>query len=360
MLPLKSISYIFSICLILFIGSSPKAEKATILSNPNPEQKTKNQKRKSITFIMGEDEKTKNQYYAEAANFYRYNEQEQTDEVIDTCRSLWSIKTFLEDHRPANGLPWGEINIVVHSNEWTGLSMPVFPNGERINTAILADFQTRNQFSPIPSEVADGKTSIDFKSCGLGRNQLLVNGLQELFLNDDCSGTSPQVSASPYFLFYESEKYRGIPTSTKKSKAEVWYAFYKTGYRDGDIKLSRQLSNRYPDAKVNWRKALQHKSDENNESLFHYNFTIPIEWTVTYESELDRPELITKESQQKWLMNQPELQAELAAYDIEMDKFRWQFKEMDYTFEDGVVEPAIQVKGKCTVVCILQNIDANI
>ena len=80
---------------------------------------------------------------------------------------------------------------------------------------------------------------------------------------------------------------------------------------------------------------------------------------MTYESEIDRPKLTTKESQQKWLANQLELQAELAAYGIEMDKFRWQFKEMDYTFEDGVVEPAIQVKGKCTVVCILQNIDAN-
>lgn len=353
MIPLKSISYIFSLCILFFIGSF-STKKKTILPEPIQQEIIKNQKRKSITFIMGEDEKTQNPYYAEATNYYRYNEQEQTDEVIDTCRSLWSIKTFLEDHRPANGLPWGAINIVVHSNEWTGLSMPIFPNGERINTAILANFQTKNQFSPIPSEVADGQTSIDFKSCGLGRNQLLVNSLQELFLNDDCAGTSPKVTASPYFLFYESEKYKGIPISTKKSKATVWYAFYKTGYREGDIKLSRQLSKRYPDAKVDWRKALAHKSEDRAAQLFHYNFTIPIEWTVTYESEADRPNLMTKESQHKWLAEQPELQTELAAYGIEIDKFRWRFKEMDYTFDDGVVEPAIQVKGLCTVVCILR------
>ena len=359
MIPLKSISYIFSICLILLLGSFSKVENKTDLPKSDTHQNTENQKRKSITFIMGEDEKTKNQYYAEAANFYRYNEQERTDVVIDTCQSLWSIKTFLEDHRPTNGLPWGDINIVVHSNEWTGLSMPVFPNGERINSAVLMDAHINNHFIPIPSEVADGQTRIDFKSCGLGRNELLVNALQELFLNDECAGTSPKVTASPYFLFYESAKYKGIPTSTKKSKAEVWYAFYKTGYREGDIKLSRQLSKRYPNATVNWRKALKHKSSENSASLFHYNFTIPIEWTVTYETESDRPNLVTKESQQKWLANQLELQAELAAYGIEMDKFRWQFKEIDYTFEDGVVEPAIQVKGKCTVVCILQNIDTN-
>ncbi len=358
MIPLKSIAFIFSLGLILFFGSFSKKEEATVLLSPISKEKTKNQKRKSITFIMGEDEKTKNPYYAEAANFYRYNEEEQTDEVIDTCRSLWSIKTFLEDYRPANGLPWGAINIVVHSNEWTGLSMPVFPNGERINTDILANLQTRNQFSPLPSEVADGQTKIDFKSCGLGRNQLLVNGLQELFLNDDCAGTSPKVTASPYFLFYESEKYKGIPTSTKKSKAAVWYAFYKTGYREGDIKLSRQLNKRYPDAQVDWREALAHKSEDREASLFYYNFTIPIEWIVTYESATDRPNLNTKASQQKWLNEQIELQIELAAYGIEMDKFRWRFKEIAYTFEDGVVEPAIQVKGLCTVVCILRKEDS--
>ena len=38
---------------------------------------------------------------------------------------------------------------------------------------------------------------------------------------------------------------------------------------------------------------------------------------------------------------------------IPLEKFRWQFKETTYTFPDGTSEPAIQIKGKTTVLCIL-------
>lgn len=310
--------------------------------------------RKSITFIMGADEKAKNPYYAEANNYYRYNEAGKTDEVIDTCRSLWSIKKYMEAHKPTNGLPWGKVNVVVHSNEWTGLSMPVFPNGERINTDLLTELKEAGTFESLDAAIADAKTHIQFQSCGLGRNDQLVQALQALFNSEDCAGLSPNITASPYFVFYESEKYKGIPILTKKSKAKVWYAFYKTGYREGDIKLSRQLNKRYPNANIDWRKALKEKNADNEAELFHYKFTIPIEWIVTYENKADRPDLTTKVSQQEWLKEQPELLKVLADYNIKMDKFRWTFKNTAHTFEDGMIESAILAKGLCTVVCILK------
>ena len=317
------------------------------------DQKTSiGQSRKSITFIMGEDEKAKNQYYAEAANFYRYNEVEKTDIVLDTCRSLWSIINYMEKHQPANGLPWGKVNVVVHSNEWTGLSMPIFPNGERINTALLSTLKEAKLFEDL--QVVDNQTHFRFQSCGLGRNELLIEGLQDLLVNKQCADLTPKVTASPYFVFYESKKYKGIPIETKKSKANVWYAFYKTGYREGDIKLSRQLTKRYPNSKINWRQALKYTNASGDNALFHYKFTIPIEWVVTYETGEERPPLATKEAQQDWLSNQPELITALADYAIEIDKFKWTFKETRYTFEDGITEPAILAKGLCTVVCILQ------
>lgn len=341
---IQLISYLFTILGTLWTLPTPEES--------NNQKEVIDQSRKSITFIMGEDEKAKNQYYAEATNFYRYNEIEKTDIVLDTCRSLWSIINYMEKHPPTNGLPWGKVNVVVHSNEWTGLSMPIFPNGERINIALLSTLKEAKLFTDL--QVVDNQTHIRFQSCGLGRNKLLVNALQDLFINEKCVDLTPKVTASPYFVFYESKKYKGIPVETKKSTANVWYAFYKTGYREGDIKLSRQLTKRYPAANINWRQALKHTNASGDNALFHYKFTIPIEWMVTYETEAERPHLGTKVAQKDWLSNQQELLEAVEEYAIEIDKFKWTFKETRYTFEDGITEPAILAKGLCTVVCILQ------
>ena len=367
--PKKNSQLIFFYLPILFLFMNKTQEIAeevrtnTAAASPifllKNQKHIQNPKRASITFIMGEDEKAKNQYYTEAKHFYQYNELEHTDLVVDTCRSLWAIHQVLTNHPQRNGLPWGNINIVVHSNEWTGICMSAFPNGNRMTTNSLNWLIKKGNWKELPTTIADKETTINFQSCGLGRNHSLMLALQQLYFSNHCPENAPVVSASPYFVFYESEKYNGIPLSTRKYKADVWYAFYKTGYREGDIKLSQQLKERYPNAVVNWRQALRETEPNHTSGVFHYNFTIPIEWIVTYETKERLPKLKTSKDQFTWLENQAELKVVLADYGITLDKFRWSFETTNYTFEDGISEPAIVAKGLCTVVCILQKMEAN-
>jgi len=188
--------------------------------------------------------------------------------------------------------------------------------------------------------------------CGLGKNEEMIDALQLAF----ASKNAPQLIASPYFVNYQSEKYNGRILDVKKEFLKPYYAFYKTGYRPGDIKLSRQLARRYPKAEVNWRDALTRKTAGQDEELYHYTFRVPIVWTVTYADESERPELKTGHEKMGWLAEQEELQEVLDQWEMSSELFNWTFRKINYTFEDGETEPGIKVIGFCTILCVLESV----
>ncbi|MEL6926706.1 MAG: hypothetical protein AAFO94_21885, partial [Bacteroidota bacterium] len=265
---------------------------------------TGKKERKSITFIMGSDKKASNPYYHEAMQYYRHHPQERTDVVNNDCRSLEDVQRYLRQHPPANGQPWGNINIVVHSNEWMGMSIPVAQGGPRATPLLIDEAVAEGTLEPIDRSITDTLTSINMLGCGLGQNTEMIDALQQAF-------RWPNVQASPYFVHYQSEQYNGQVVQVEKQLLKSYYAFFKTGYRPGDIRLSRQLQRRYPDATIDWRIALQNKPGNGANALSHYTFRVPIVWTVTYADKAERPNLKTKEEQQAWLSDQEELQLTL-------------------------------------------------
>src|SRR5881398_878797 len=68
--------------------------------------------RARITFILGKDENPRNPYYSLANDYYRLNDSEKTEIVIDTIFSLSGVMDYLAKNRPVNGRPWGMINLV--------------------------------------------------------------------------------------------------------------------------------------------------------------------------------------------------------------------------------------------------------
>ena len=80
-------------------------------------------KRNNITFIMGEDKKESNPFYSEAYRYYAVNDTGPNQSIYNSCRSLKEVMDHLSDRNISNGLPWGEINIVVHGNAWKSLKI---------------------------------------------------------------------------------------------------------------------------------------------------------------------------------------------------------------------------------------------
>ena len=313
------------------------------LVSPNNSEK----QRQSITFILGEDKEMDNRYYQMAEAYYRSNAETKNDLLITTCRSLKSVRDYLENH-PADGeQAWGKVNLVVHSNEWKGLAVPVLESGTRATYSILAKAIEEGKFMPVDAKILDNESEIVVLGCGFGKNKAFMKLIGEAFngKNVVCS----KVSASEYFIMYDDSG--EVPA---RYEADCFYGFFKTGYRPSDFSLTEQLSSRYPNQAIEWEAALSRKTPRFPGDVYHYFFNVPVKWVVTYPSKTERPKLNNKKAKEKWLAKQTELIEAIQKTNIPMDKFRWRFKNTNYTFEDGTTEAAIVVEGKASVLCVLR------
>ncbi len=306
------------------------------------------EERETVTFIMGEDKDESNPYYAEAEKYYRMNPTTFQERLITSCRSLKEIMDYLQNHPTDNGEPYGTINIVVHSNEWKGIGMSIFPEGERMTTAGLENAIKEGDIKPLSDEVVDYETEIIIYGCGLGKNAKMLELLAEAIGGKDIE--SPLVRSSKMFVQYES-----TTDESARYLTENWYAFFKTGYRPSDAHLAAQLEQRYPTEEVDWMGALSRKEPRFAGDSYHYYFNVPVDWMVTYADKDDMPDISTTTGKMEWLNDQEELMAAIATTGISVEQFRWKFKTTEYTFEDGITEPAIKVEGKTSILCVLRS-----
>ena len=301
---------------------------------------------------MGQDDTFDNPYYTEALKYYRYHPSDQTSDVVTSCRSLQEMRDYLLREYAEQQRPWGVVNVVVHSNEWRGIGTPIQPNGQRTTTGALYQAIADSTFLPLPNHIMDAQTQIVLQSCALGRNAELLKAISVAFGGNEADGQRPIVRSSRQFIHYQSPL--GKPHEIQRYLADFWYAFYATGYRPGDIKLTQQLEMRYPDIDLDWRDMLTRTAPRYPGDSYHYTFNVPLNWTVTYPDVSQRPKLRTKAEEMAWLQTQTELQEALRQYNIPAEHFRWRFDYTTHTFEDGVEEPAIVVRGKTTILCVLQ------
>ncbi len=308
--------------------------------------------RESITFILGEDTETGNRYYSEAANYYRFNEEHKTDNLVTHCRSLLELKDYLEDFPPQNGLPWGRINVVVHSNEWSDLGVTVLPEGERASVNSLQAATNSGEFVAPVDGLLDQESELMIYGCGLGRNQELLNELKTTFGGE---GAQPVVKSSKFFISYKSDKMEnGRPYNCKRYMTEYWYAHHPSFHRPSDTKLIKQLEGTYGTTDMNWSDALSRTLPRFEGDSYHYTFRIPLVWYVAYENAADRPSVEEKSEKLAFVHSQPELLQAIKDYGFEVNDFRWSARNASVENEDGSKSPAIKVIGQCTIVCILR------
>ncbi|MFO7655707.1 MAG: hypothetical protein R6W78_01460 [Bacteroidales bacterium] len=307
--------------------------------------------RESITFILGEDKEQDNPYYAEAENYYLFNKEEKTTYVITGIRFLTDVLQYLKDNPPVNQMPWGTINLVSHGNQWIGLSAQIAPGSGRTTAERLDAYLANDTLMVLSDNITDGHTIIYVRGCGIGNNQRLIENIGMLFRNVH---SAPVVRASRLFEYYTSLKKDGKVTAAQRYYAMAWLTSYKMGDVPDNNKIMADLSDKYPNAFINWQYALSKTCPAWAGDLFHYTFEVPVKWVVNIGPTDALPDFSSQKSRHDWVKRQKEITGQLERLKISSDKFNWWLRKVYVNNTDGTKSPAMWVKGYSTIVCVVQ------
>ncbi|MEZ5471634.1 MAG: VIT domain-containing protein [Marinicella sp.] len=140
-------------------------------------EQAKPKDRRSITFIMGEDNSQTNQFYQTATSIYGPGGRLETDVIVDHLRNIAEVKAYLAtQNNPVQ--PWGLINIISHSSPWSGLSnRNEDGNHLSMNLFSLESEIQRKDFQPLSHLIVDQHTEIRLIGCALGSQKHMLRRL---------------------------------------------------------------------------------------------------------------------------------------------------------------------------------------
>lgn len=308
--------------------------------------------RKGVTFIMGEDRNPDNRFYQAATDYYTTDERARTEHLERNLRCLADVREYLQNHRPA-GAPWGVINIVAHSYEWGGLSVPVREGQGRTDLTALRLAIAAGELKPLADSVVDCRTEIRIQGCALGRDTALLRLMSVAFGGRDIE--RPKVGSSRYFVYYESQREGGLVESANQFFAKYWYVVYPKGQRPGNVELAKRFAERYPADKTDWRSALGRSGPRWPGDAYYRMLSLPATWVTVYPESVALPRLSTAAARRVWLEAQTELGQRLAGLGLGLDDFLWSVRDTSVV-DSGVVKPAILAVGRSTIACVEQDV----
>ena len=304
--------------------------------------------RTSITFILGEDNSSYNQYYTLANHYYRLHPDDRTEVVIDNLTSLSQVLEYLRAHPSANDRPYRLINLVSHGNEFIDLQATVTPWGARISPQSLRQALSDGKLLPPDSTIADSLTVVYLHGCAVGQNQALLDALAEAF------GGRATVKASKLFEYYAYLSRNQNPSSVRHYFARTWYAFYHPDSTFDEVSLIRQLRRRYPHDTVSWREGLHRRFQDNPSQLYHYSFVVPCSYTEIYGAKSALPNVNSRSRRESWIADHPDFTALLALTHIPECYFQTKFYRQTFQSEGDSLVYGLRVKARAGVVCLIQ------
>jgi hypothetical protein len=305
--------------------------------------------REGVTFIMGEDRNPYNRFYQAATDYYTTDSAARTEHLERNLRCLADVRHYLENHRPTNGLPWGVVNIVSHSYEWGGLSVPVREGEGRTDLTSLRLGIGSGAIKPLGDSVIDCRTVFRIHGCALGRDTALLRLLGIAFGGSDLR--RPRVGSSRNFVYYESVRDGGQVVSANQFFAEYWYVVYPKGQRPGNTELAKRLAERYPDVSIEWRSALGRSGPRSPGDAWYRMLSLPATWITIYPESSALPAVRTQAARWSWLEGQAELRSRLAGAGLGLDDFVWSVRDTA-VLDSGRRKPAILAVGRSTIACI--------
>lgn len=206
--------------------------------------------RTDIVFIIGGGDA----FYTSATHYFRFV----GARIVTNLRSLLEVRDWLAANPPANGLPWGDVSIVVHANLEGGMQAPVSPGGERATPRTLRAAIENRTFLTLPDAVVDNATRLIIRGCALGRNQEMLELLRSAFGGGE---ESPQVYAPVHLQGYAYQtRRRGrrqVTTSAEEFFREFWYVGFPASPAPNPRQLVQMFDTKYPQAGVHWAGMLR-------------------------------------------------------------------------------------------------------
>ena len=302
----------------------------------------------SVTFVMGADKQGSN-YYTLATEHFLFDDQERTDIVINSCRTISDVINFLNDSKLRNTNPWSIINIVAHGNPNTGINLYLSDEGEKATPKRMLQAVLLDTLPKVNASVVDSTTKVNVWSCGIGKNPLITFSMSKFFQPDN--GDNLSVYCSPHFVIFKPDT-----ESHKISRLSLsyWPYYYKRGYRPSDSEIVQALNRSYPTDTVNWNHAIEQSIDSD---LFSQEYHIPVSYTKIYDQKSERPDLTTTEQQMQWLNAQKSILEQIEDSGIPKEKFNWQVRNIIHTDSYGNKVPAVKAIGMATVVNVLRRVE---
>jgi len=309
-------------------------------------------KREGVTFIMGQDRNPDNRFYQAATDYYRTDSGARTEHLERNLRCLADVRDYLANHRPASG-PWGLVNVVAHSYEWGGLSVPVREGQGRTDLTALRLAIASGELKPLADSVVDCRTDFRIQGCALGRDTALLRLMSIVFGGSDLQ--RPKVGSSRYFVYYESRRERGWVESAGQFFAEYWYVVYRKGQRPGNAELARRFAERYPADTLDWRAALGRSGPRRPGDAYYRMLSLPATWVTVYPESVAPPRVRAPAARRAWLEAQTEFNGRLKGLGLELDDFLWSARDTA-VMDSGVRKPAILAVGRSTIACIERDV----
>jgi hypothetical protein len=301
--------------------------------------------RRSITFLMGADNPGY-QYFKLAEEHFLFSEEEKTDVLVKSCQSFEDLVNYLNNSTEPQ--PWSAIQVVLHGNPYSGLSLPIVNDGPRATPKNLVKAILENPLPSLNSNAVDSTTKINFWGCGIGKNPFINIALDSFFKMPN--GGVPQIYTSPHFVVFKDLENGSAPI---RLKASYWPYIYKRGYRPGDHEIASALKKQFPETEINWSKAVATSAPVEAQHEFQNSFHIPVSWTVIYPTKESRPAVTTENEKMQWVKSQEELMSKVEECNIPIEKFTWTVNKIVHTTESGEKVPAIKAIGMATVLCVL-------
>lgn len=308
----------------------------------------KEKERASISFLLGTDNEGYD-YFRLAEEHFLFDEEEKTDVMVKTCRSLEDMIDYLNHHE--SNTPWGTIQVVLHGNPFSGLSLQIENDGERATAKNLLKAMLDNPLPKLKTDDIDTLTKINFWACGIGKNPFINMALDTFFSLEN--GTVPDIYTSPHFVVFKESNDGAY---VRRVNSTYWPYIFKRGYRPGDQQIANDMSKQFPEADVNWEAAIK-VTNPNNEDEFQNSFHIPVSWTVVYPTKDSRPSVGTEEEKLQWVQSQESLMEQIEELNIPIDKFHWTVNKIKHKTKEGEAVPAIKAIGMATILCVLESED---
>jgi hypothetical protein len=295
--------------------------------------------RRSITFILGEDEDPSLPVYHLAEMHFREDPLDRTDDVVNTARSLEAVRNHLIQQAPADGNPWGLVNLVVHGREGL-LDVPIRSGAAGATTESLREALEKRPFQPVPDAILDGRSEIRIHGCDVGRDPLLLGYLSRLFGGTD--PLRPLVRGSRYFTCFQEEASPGL--IPQRFLTEAWSLAFRPGERPAARNLAARFKARFPHMDVKVEDALSHTISRFKGDAFSYESGMRFRWTLVCPPG-NSPSLPRGRNQiLVWIRAQEELLKHLMNLGVDPEDLHWELNLARYNHL-GTEYPAISALG---------------